>query len=100
SKNNLNIARTGWLLEHFPDARIIVPFREPTEHAASLLRQHKNFLARHRDDPFTLEYMTAIGHFDFGENLRPINFNDWLATAAELDPTTLDFWLAYWVAAY
>ena len=41
----------------FPDCRIIVPLRDPAAHAASLLRQHKNFLTRHAEDTFTRRYM-------------------------------------------
>ena len=100
SKNNLNIARISWLLRVFPDARIVVPFREPRQHAASLLRQHGNFLAQQRQDSFILDYMRAIGHFDFGLNLRPVDFDGWLENARQHDPETLGFWLAYWAAAY
>jgi hypothetical protein len=50
--------------------------------------------------------MKAIGHFDFGENLRPIDFKHWLsvpateAPADHYDPHSLDFWLRYWIASY
>jgi len=44
SKNNANIARLPYLLNAFPDCRIVVPLRRPEAHAASLLRQHQNFL--------------------------------------------------------
>ncbi|MGL4542403.1 MAG: hypothetical protein ACRCUI_07835, partial [Polymorphobacter sp.] len=100
SKNNLNIARIGLLARAFPDADILVPFRAPLDHAASLLRQHRNFLARHDRDDFTRAYMAGVGHFDFGANLKPVDFGGWLATSPHRDPLTLDFWLAYWLAAY
>ena len=100
SKNNLNIARIDILLKNFPDAAIIVPFREPLQHAASLLRQHLNFLGIHRDDRFAREYMAGIGHFDFGENLRPVDFNHWLDRACFREPTTIEFWLEYWFESY
>ncbi|MGI9225480.1 MAG: sulfotransferase [Woeseiaceae bacterium] len=100
SKNNLNIARVGILAENFPDAAIVVPFREPLQHAASLLRQHKNFLDIHKQDRFAREYMAGIGHFDFGENLRPVDFNAWLDRATAAEPTTIGFWLEYWIATY
>ena len=35
SKNNLNIARIGYLKRVFPDSIIIVPFRDPLQHASS-----------------------------------------------------------------
>lgn len=43
SKNNANIARIQILNKLFPDSIIIVPFRHPLDHAASLLQQHCNF---------------------------------------------------------
>ena len=100
SKNNANIARVDWLLGAFADATIIVPVRDPLQHAASLLRQHHNFQKIHRQDPFARDYMAAIGHFDFGLTLRPLDFGGWLDTARHRDPASLGFWLEYWVAAY
>ena len=78
SKNNLNIARTRMLRRLFPDSVIVVPFRQPLHHAASLLEQHHNFLRIHEEDPFACEYMRAIGHYDFGKNLCPVDFGGWI----------------------
>lgn len=100
SKNNLNIARIPYLVRAFPDARVVVPFRTPLQHAASLLRQHRNFLAVHGADPFAKAYMEGLGHYDFGENLRPVDFDGWLEGPHEADPLRLGFWLDYWTAAY
>lgn len=100
SKNNLNITRTGVLRRLFPDSVILIPFRDPVHHAASLLQQHQNFLSIHKEDRFASEYMRAIGHFDFGENLRPVDFGGWMQKRGSTDPLTLAFWLEYWVAAF
>lgn len=100
SKNNLNIARLACLPHLLPDARIIVPFRDPLQHAASLLRQHQMFLQTHRSDPFASEYMEGIGHYDFGLNLRPVNFDGWLEADRRKDASELPFWVEYWIAAY
>jgi hypothetical protein len=100
SKNNGNIARTDYLRRCWPEAVLIVPVREPVQHASSLLRQHRRFLDIHARDGFSREYMRGIGHFDFGANLRPIDFDGWLSTAGHTDPLTIGFWLEYWVAAY
>ncbi len=100
SKNNLNIARVGYLKRIFPDAIILIPFREPLEHASSLLRQHRNFLKIHGEDPFASKYMEDIGHYDFGDNFRPVDFNEWYSTGQTADPDTLSFWLQYWIATY
>ncbi len=100
SKNNLNIARIPTLRRLFPDSVIVVPFREPLHHAASLLNQHRNFLKIHQEDPFACEYMRAIGHYDFGKNLRPIDFEGWFHKRQSQDAESLAFWLEYWVATY
>ena len=100
SKNSLNIARTRWLRQRFPNATIIVPFRDPVQQAASLLRQHRNFLSLHEEHSFACEYMRAIGHFDFGRNLCPVDFDMWLDSRTSQDPDELAFWLEYWVAGY
>ncbi len=105
SKNNGNIARLDLIGGMFPDATILVPFRRPLEHAASLLRQHGNFLALHRDEPFVRRYMADIGHYEFGALHRPVAFPGLAALTEGRDPQrhnpgTLDYWLAYWIAAF
>jgi len=100
SKNNGNIARLDLIPRMFPGARIVVPFRRPLEHAASLLRQHRNFLALHRKEPFVRRYMADIGHYEFGALHRPIAFPGLAALTQGRDPLTLDYWLATWIAAF
>ena len=100
SKNNANIARPKMLHYLFPDSTIIVPFRDPLQHSYSLLKQHLNFGQIHQADPFASEYMKSIGHFDFGENLRPIDFDGWFDRRKTQDPKSLGFWLEYWTASY
>ena len=100
SKNNLNIARIQLLQKFFPDAMIIIAFRHPLQHAASLLAQHCNFLHIHQRDAFARRYMAAIGHYDFGANLRPIDFGGWLNDDHLQNTQSLTFWLTYWVATY
>ena len=100
SKNNANIARIKIIRKLFPHSTIIVPFRDPLQHASSLLQQHLNFLQIHQADPFASEYMKAIGHYDFGQNLRPIDFDGWFDRRKTADTKSLAFWLEYWVASY
>lgn len=100
SKNNNNIARLDLLIKLFPDATLLIPFRHPLQHAASLLRQHQNFLELHSKDGFACDYMKAIGHFDFGKNLKPIDFDGWLKNIKSLNSNTLLFWIKYWVSVY
>jgi len=100
SKNNGNIARLDLIPAMFPDAKILLPVRRPLEHARSLLRQHRNFLEMHKESPFVRSYMGDIGHYEFGELHRPIAFPGLAALTADRDPLTLDYWLAYWIAAF
>lgn len=100
SKNNTNIARIGLLRSEFPDAAIVVPFRNPLQHAASLLRQHRNFLDIHEHDRFAQQYMAGIGHYDFGLNLRPVDFGNWVDRDGLRAPESIGFWLRYWIETY
>jgi hypothetical protein len=100
SKNNANISRLGVLSQLFPDSTIVVAFREPSAHTASLMRQHGRFSAAHAADSFARRYMAWVGHFEFGLNFRPINFSGWLDDGAVDSRPTADFWLRYWTAAY
>jgi len=84
----------------FPNSIIVVPFRHPVQHAASLLQQHRNFLRIHQEDHFACEYMRAIGHYDFGKNLCPVDFDGWFDRRESQDLESLAFWLEYWVVSY
>jgi len=100
SKNNANIARLPAIWKAVPDAIVVVPFREPLQHAASLLRQHQQFCRMHDDDAFVRRYMAGIGHHDFGRNLKPIDFGGWFGDRDIGEAEQLRFWLQYWLAAY
>jgi len=96
SKNNANISRLRLLAELFPDCTILVPFRNPADHAGSLARQHANFLARHAQDRFARTYMEWIGHYEFGQAFRPSGFLG-EGTGAAAQP---ECWLDYWDRAF
>lgn len=100
SKNNANIARLGALQTAFPDADILVPLRNPFDHARSLHGQHMRFSERHRSDPFARDYMRDIGHFEFGALHRPILFPGMAAVTERFRPEDPNYWLAYWIAAH
>jgi hypothetical protein len=100
SKNNANIARLPLIRRLFPDASILVPFREPLAQAASLLAQHRRFSAIHRDDDFARRYMNDIGHLEFGDLHRPIAFEGMPPDASPDERESLDYWLRYWICAF
>ncbi len=100
SKNNANIARVDFITRYMPQATIVVPVRRPLDHAASLLLQHRNFLALHQQDPFSVRYMADIGHLEFGALHRPILFPGFGEARRGLSPDGIDYWVAYWIAAF
>ena len=93
SKNNNTVLRLGALAAAMPEATFLVPLRRPLDHAASLLGQHQRFLAA---DAFTRDYMTWLGHHEFGATHRPFLFGGRPAG----DPMTLAYWLRLWLAVY
>jgi hypothetical protein len=80
AKGNYNITRLAYLARLFPDARFVVPVRDPLTHVASLAKQHRLFAEQEREDPRILRHMQRVGHYEFGLDRRPLNVGD--ATAA------------------
>jgi hypothetical protein len=75
SKNNNNLLRLRYIRKAFPDARIIVPFRDPVQQASSLMNQHRLFCGRHEQDAFSLRYMNWLAHHEFGLGHKPFRFD-------------------------
>ena len=44
--------------------------------------------------------MEDIGHLEFGALHRPIAFPAFGGLSEGLDPSGIDYWLAYWIAAF
>jgi hypothetical protein len=98
SKNNNNILRLGSIQQAFPNALILIPFREPLQHAYSLLRQHLRFSELQSQRRFILSYMTWLGHHEFGLGHRPFQFESAVPNAR---PTSdLHYWLQLWCETY
>ena len=98
SKNNNNILRLHSLVSAFPDAIILIPFRDPLQQAYSLLRQHQRFTQVDETDPFVKKYMGWLVHHEFGADHRPFRFDDQDTLSG--DPSDLEYWLRVWVGAY
>jgi len=81
SKGNYNISRLEYLHHLFPDARFIIPVRDPVSQIASLMKQRRLFCEVEKRDPRVLSYMQRSGHFEFGLDQRPINFGSGETTA-------------------
>lgn len=95
SKNNYNFKRLNLLRSVFPNCFILIPFRNPFDHANSLLNQHKNFLGLHKKDKFILDYMNYLGHKEFGQNHLP-----WFKPSKTFEPLNINYWLEQWIIFY
>ena len=79
----------------FPNAAVLMPYRDPLQHAYSLLKQHKHFYEIQKADKFILEYMNFLGHNEFG-----LNYKSWNLPEKYNDPFTLNHWLEQWYLFY
>jgi hypothetical protein len=100
AKNNYNIARLDYLGSLFPDARFVIPVREPVHHIASLMKQHRLLSEEEKHDKRVLAYMRRSGHFEFGLDRRPLNLtsNDRTLKVQELweNGHDVEGWAKYW----
>jgi hypothetical protein len=104
AKNNYNISRLGYLHKLFPDARFVIPVRDPLGHIASLMKQHRLFCAMEEQEPKVLRYMQHVGHYEFGLDLRPITVAsmDTVASVQALwqSDNAVQGWARYWALIY
>lgn len=101
SKNNNNVLRMPSLAEAFPQALVVIPFRNPLQQADSLLIQHRRFVARHNEDRFGSAYMRWLGHHEFGVNHRPFRFSETSELASiKADSDSPEYWLKIWLETY
>jgi hypothetical protein len=96
SKNNQNIRRLDYLIENFPNSKIIIPFREPLQHSFSLFYQHKKFCSMQKNDKFIKKYMFWIGHSEFGLDYMP-QYEEGLRCS---DFDNINHWLEQWFLSY
>ena len=96
SKNNQNIKRVELINSIFSNSKILIPFREPTQHAYSLLTQHKKFIEDSKNDKFISKYMKWIGHTEFGPNYTPVKNQD-LNFQNDLE---INHWIEQWYLTY
>lgn len=75
-KNNYNVTRMAYLHTLFPDARFVIPVRNPATHIASLMRQHERFCSAGEKNPRVVRQMMISGHFEFGPGRQPIHAGD------------------------
>ncbi|GGY56918.1 sulfotransferase [Parvularcula lutaonensis] len=100
AKNNNAILRLPVIAAAFPEATILVPFRDPVAQARSLLTQHRRFLETHAADRFSRDYMGWLAHHEFGSDHRPFVFSATAPPPPTDEAESLDYWLARWNEAY
>src|SRR5690606_5543850 len=76
AKGNYNVTRLGYIRTIFPDARFVIPVRDPVWHIASLMRQHERFAGEGARDERVRRHMRRSGHYEFGLDRRPIHTGD------------------------
>jgi hypothetical protein len=104
SKGNYTITRMEYLQSLFPDARFIVPVRDPVTHIASLMRQHDRFSRAEGENPRITRHMSLMGHFEFGLTRTPIHIGDAERMSAITNAwqrgEEVHGWALYWGAIY
>jgi len=101
SKNNNNILRLGAIRRAFPESLIIIPFRDPVQHANSLLTQHLKFCERHSQDRFSRDYMCWLGHHEFGLTHKAFRFSEQDKPSHDgYTPENINYWLTVWITTY
>jgi hypothetical protein len=102
SKNNNNVLRFDYIHKVFPKACFVIPFREPLQHALSLLKQHTHFSEIQAEDKFTLDYMNWLGHYEFGLNQKTFLLKDdkVFKEMSLYKKTDINFWLLNWKNYY
>ena len=101
SKNNNNILRLDAVQAAFPRSVIVIPFRDPVQHANSLLGQHVKFCRQQGGDPFARSYMTWLAHHEFGLEHKPFWFDvDKPYQPSPYRPDSINYWLDLWLRVY
>jgi len=101
SKNNNNILRLDAIRRAFPESLIIIPFRNPVQHACSLLAQHMKFCEIHSQDRFSYDYMYWLGHHEFGLTHKAFRFSEQVKPSLDdYTPENINYWLTVWIITY
>ncbi|WP_348672277.1 sulfotransferase [uncultured Abyssibacter sp.] len=104
AKGNYNLMRLEYILKLFPDARFLLPIRDPVWHIASLMKQQTLFEAGEQAHPRSLDHMRRVGHFEFGLDRRPMHTGDDDAILEVQDlwarGREVEGWAKYWAMVY
>ena len=79
AKGNYNLTRLAYLQQLVPSSRFVVVVRNPRDHIASLIKQHRLFCAGQQKFPRALAHLQHVGHFEFGLDRRAVCVGDSVA---------------------
>ena len=104
AKGNYNLGRFLYILKLFPDARLLIPYRNPVNHIASLIKQHQFFLKADSENPQVARQLAFSGHYEFGPKRSAIHLGDekqhQAITSAWAQGRETEGWALYWAATY
>ena len=101
SKNNNSVLRLRSIIEHNVFNKIFLLFRNPLDHASSLLKLHIKFSEVQKKDGYVLEYFNFLGHHEFGLNQKPFLLNPEAHERLKMfSKFELNYWLLIWFSYY
>jgi hypothetical protein len=103
AKGNYHVARLQYLLRLYPNARFVIPVRDPVMHIASSMKQHALFCRGESNSAKARQYLQQVGHFEFGLDRRPINLDAArIGTVMELwdNGDEVGGWSHYWAMVH
>lgn len=99
AKNNNFILRYRSMRYFNEEFVMVILFRDPITHAASLKEKHEYYIQLQKSDPFVLDYMNWLGHHEFGLNHKAFVFSSETFDLQE-DSSSLEYWVKIWINYY
>ncbi len=104
AKGNYNVSRIRYILSLFPDAKFLIPVRDPVHHIASLAKQQALFMRASQEDPRVPLQLAMSGHFEFGPERTHVNLGQPQVSQAINDSweqgREVEGWARYWAMTY
>jgi hypothetical protein len=100
AKNNYHVTRLEYLLKLFPDARFIIPIRNPVQQVASLLKQHRLFSQQDAEDARVARQLQLSGHYEFGPLRCPVIVSDNRPAHYRRELDDLTWYASQWADVY
>ena len=69
----MNYKRIDLIKTILPNSNFLIPFREPLQHAYSLLNQHIKFIKIQNQEDFIRRYLNYLVHNKFGKKHKAWN---------------------------